>query len=632
MPISKHRRPATEQPGELLDLPLDGTARIEREATRQSPGEISAIGSLERRRPRRRPPRRRRAGWLWLILLLAFPLGSLVGYLLSTAPPIAALSTDLLDFGEVRLGATSVEQTIRVSNQGENVLRLAAAILTGEAADEFRVVADECIGSEVSAQADCALRLVFTPTGRGARRARIQLDSNAQGGARTLPLIGLGVAPELAVEPPALDLGRQIVGNAGAPAELRAGNRGTAPLQLGRFELGGPAAADFRRVADGCSSRLLAPGERCSVRFVFAPGESGKRRAELRIESDAGAPQTVILTGEATRRSPLLRIEPAEIGFEPLPVSRASPVRTIKLANDGNGPLAVHSVRLEQDDPSAFLVTAESCSEGEVPAGGACEIELRFRPGAEGEIQAFLAIDSSASPEPRKVSLRGAGTAAHATITPERLSFGQVAVRASSAALTVRVASSGSDWLKIGAVTVNGADRASFTARGCAGTELAPGEECLLEALFRPRRPGPHRADLRLEHNAGDRRHILSLNGLGVTARLSLDHSLIDFGEVRAGSAARRQLVLTNAGRGDLKILRMRLSGSSPAGRQSPFELDTRRCVGTVLEPDAACTVAISFRPATAGSHRLRLVIDHNAGNARKVTVTAVATAPPPSR
>ncbi len=648
MPVFKHRKPASEETGDLLDLPLGGTAKIERGTPERNLGNVDAIGSLQRRRR----PRRLSAGWLWLIFLLAFPLGGLVGYLLSTDPPVAALSTDFLDFGEVRLGTMGAEQTIRVSNQGEKVLRLAAAVLTGEAAGEFRVVADGCVGLEVSSLTDCALRLAFAPTGRGARRARIRLDSNAQGGTQTLPLIGVGVAPELVIEPLEIDLGRQSVGGAGAPAVLRVANRGTAPLQLGRIALGGPAAGDFRRVArlrgaagqTGCGSRLLLPGERCSVRFVFAPGEAGERRAELRIESDAAGSRTVVLKGYATRRSPILRLDPAELDFEPLPVTGTSPGRTITLANDGNGPLAIDSVRLEGDAASVFEVAAESCTEGQVLAAGACEIELRFRPGTEGEALAFLAIDSNVAPEPHRIPLRGTGTAAHVAIAPERLSFGEVAVRASSTTGVVRVTSSGSDRLKIGAVTVTGADAVTFTTDGCAGTELAPGGQCLLEVLFRPRRPGPHRADLQIKHNAGDRRHVLPLNGLGVVARLSLDRGSIDFGEAGIGSETRRRLVLTNAGRTELKILRVRLtgsrlsgsrlSGSRSAGSRSAghadFELDAVRCTGVTLGPNATCTVALTFRPTSAGSHHLRLVIDHNAGgSAREVPVTAGAAAPP---
>ncbi len=642
MAISR-RRPKADPPADLLDLPLSSKDPAAGDSTTGDPaagdlaiggpsgraphrpivkkrlGDLDAIDSLDRRRR----PGGRRIRWLWLILLLAVPLGALVGFFLRSDPPVAALSTDLLDFGEVRLGTTGGEQTIRVSNQGEKLLRLEAAVLAGEAANEFRIAGDDCGGREIAALADCGVRLTFAPTGRGARRARIRLDSNAPSGTQTVPLIGVGVTPELSVEPSHLDLGSQGVGGTGASADLRLGNRGTAALQLGRIELAGPATGDFRRVADGCSSRSLAPGERCTVRFAFAPREPGDRHAELRIESDAGAPVEVKLTGRAVLRQPLLRLEPEALDFEPRLVGEASPPRPLELANDGNGPLTLRGIELAGDAAVAYDLSTQSCLEQPVPAGGACALEIIFQPAAEGAARAFLQIDSDATAEPHLLPLSGTGIAPRLSVDPGRVSFGDVAVRSSSALRSLAVKSSGTAELRIGAVSVTGADAGSFSAEGCSGAVVAPAAECSLEIRFRPQRAGPHRADLILEHNAGSGRTRLPLNGLGVTARLSLDSSRIDFGEVPAGTTARRPLVLRNAGRSDLKILRLRLTGAG-----ADFELDAARCASATLAPGTSCSVGVVYRPASAGSRGLQLVIDHTAGEPRTVPITATGTPP----
>ncbi len=648
MAISR-RRPKTEPPKDLLDLPLsagvpaagepatgepatgdDGEHTARRPIVQRRPGvrsgelgDVGAIGSLQRLLSGRR-----RLRWLWLILLLAVPLGALVGYVLKADPPLAALSTDLLDFGEVRMGATGGEQTFRISNQGEEVLRLGAAVVSGEAASDFRVAGDGCAGREIAALDDCTVRLAFAPTDRGARRARIRIDSNAPNGPLAVPLIGVGVAPELVVEPAELDLGRERVGSASAPAPLRVVNRGTAALQLGRLELAGPAAGDFRRVADGCSSRSLLPGERCTVRLAFAPRKAGERRAELQITSDAGAPRAAKLVGLAELLEPRLRIEPGALDFEPMLVGTEGPARALSLANDGNAELAVRGVELEGEGASLFEVSATGCLERPVPPAGACEVEVRFLPTAEGEARALLAIDSSAAPEPRRLPLSGAGIAPRLSIEPGRVSFGQVALRRSSEPRTLRVTSSGSAELRLDGAKVGGADAGAFSAGGCATQALAPGASCFLEVRFRPRRSGPHRAELILEHDAGDRRTRLPLNGLGVTGRLSLDRSRLDFGEVAAGAEARRLLTLRNPGRSELKVLRLRLTGTTTA-----FELDGSGCAGAVLEPGAACDLAVVFRPTSAGGRSLQLVIDHNAASEpREVPITATATAPPEPR
>lgn len=581
-------------------------------------------------RPRRA---RRRGGALWVVLLLAFPLGALVGYFLSSDPPVAALSADRLDFGEVRLGTTGGEQLVRVANQGEQGLWITSTVLAGEAAAEFRIAADGCAGVEVAARADCPVRVAFSPAARGPRRASLRLDTNAPGGAPPVALIGAGVAPELTVEPAALDLGSQAVGSTGTPATVRLGNRGNAALRLGRVDLVGRAARDFRRLADDCSKQELEPGEGCSLRYAFAPSVAGERRAALRIPSDAAdAAVEVALVGRALDQTPVLRLDPERLDFGGLRVGEASAPLTVELANDGKGPLAIRGLRLGrvQDVAAggAFELSAAACTGAEVPPGGSCEVEIRFRPVAEVSAAAILEIDTSAGREPGRVRLWGVGTAPGLSVAPARLSFGEVGVRATSPARGVRLASSGSGDLVIADVAVTGADAESFAAGadGCAAAALGPGGECTVEVHFRPRRPGPHRAELVLRHNAEGRSHRVPLNGFGVTARLSLDRQRIDFGEVVSGQQARQRLVLTNSGRTSLTVERLRLTG----GRDSGFALDGDRCSGTILGPGEACAAGVRFSPRSPGAHSIRLAIDHSAGDRLlEVPVNATAVLPP---
>ncbi len=589
-------------------------------------GDGDPIAAPPRRR-RREPRRRPRIGWLWPVLLLAFPIGALVGYFSSSDPPAAALSTDLLDFGEVRLGAASAQQVVRVSNRGEQALWINAASLEGDAAGDFRVVADDCAGLEVPAAAECSVRLVFEPAVRGARRARVRLDGNAVGGPRAVPLIGVGVAPELAVEPGELDLGRQAVGGVGEPATLRLTNRGTAALRLGRIRLEGRHAEDFRRVADDCGQRLLEPGERCSVSVVLTPTRAGARQAAIWIESDAAAePARVSLIGRAWVQEPVLRLDPQRVDFGSSRVGEATDARAVTLANDGNGPLRLRAVRLKRPD-LGFEVSAAPCSGAELQPGGGCRLEVSFRPRAEGAVATVLEVDSNAPRSPHRLALAGTGTVPRASVEPSRLSFGEVDVGTTSEARAVRLGSSGSDALRIAGVAVSGADADAFSARGCSGAVVAPGEACRVEVRFRPRRAGPHRAELLLRHDASGGSVQLPLNGLGVAAGLSLDPSRLDFGEVRTGEAARRRLTLRSSGRADLEIRRLRLTG----GRDTGFEIDDDRCSGATLEPAETCTVTVLFRPASAGTRSTQLAIEHSAGDRpREVPMTATAVGVPP--
>ncbi len=605
--MAKRPQDLPPPPSDLLDLPLGDRGGAPQLPLRRA-GDLETIGSLDRRR---RPPRTRGA-WLWLILLLAFPIGALVGYFLSSEPPLAVLSDSLLDFGEVRLGRSGDDQVIRIANHGEEVLWLASAGLEGEAAAEFAITSDGCAGLEIEALEACEVRLAFRPGQGGPRRARLRVDSNAINGQQSVALSGVGVRPELNVEPAQLDFGRQVIGRGGASADLRVDNRGTAALYLGRIELTGGAAADFLRVSDDCGARDLAPGGRCVVRFTFVPRAEGERRATVRIESDANdQPIEVSLIGQGLDHTPVLRLDPERLDFGGIAVSEASPSQVVKIANDGQGPLTVRRVQLtELPYGGVYEIVSENCTHRPVPPSRACDITVRFRPADESSAQSYLTIDSTAGQKSVRVSLSGFGTAPHARFDPSRLSFGEVGVRIVSAPRLLRIASTGGVSLGVGEIQLTGTDAESFAAQGCSATSVPPGSECVVEVFFRPRRAGPHRAELIVRHDADDRQQRIRLNGLGAVSNLSLDPGEVDFSDVTSGTSSRRRVELRSSGRSGLEIRRLRLTASG-----SEFELNDDRCSNKTLPPGRTCSVVVVFKPTSSGVRNVRLEIEHSGGS-----------------
>jgi hypothetical protein len=115
----------------------------------------------------------------------------------------------------------------------------------------------------------------------------------------------LGVGASLT--PTSLDLGSQAVGGQSGPQTVTLTNNGgtaitgVAPVVTGPVGLSGPAAGDFAISADGCSNRVLVPGESCSVQALLAPGSTGDKAATLTISSNAPAAQrSVALSGTGT--------------------------------------------------------------------------------------------------------------------------------------------------------------------------------------------------------------------------------------------------------------------------------------------------------------------------------------------
>jgi len=574
--------------------------------------------------------------WLWLLVLLALPLGAIGGYFLRLDPPLAVLSEDLLDFGEVRIGSTSPPRTLEIRNEGQRSLLITQLVLEDEMAAEFAVVADSCTERKVPAQSQCSVDVAFKPAGSGPRKARLEILSAPPGRPQTVPVIGIGVAGRLNFEPPELDFGQHTVATASSPATMWLSNTGSAPLEIGRIELAGLAGADFVTLADECSTHTLAPGERCSLRYRFIPTAEGERRATVRGASDvaeqepgdeAPAPQGPWLVGIGLAQEPLLRLEPEHLDFESTLVGESSPPRTVTFTNEGTGPLTIAQLSVEGAQ-GRFDILPGGCDDGRLEPGTSCSADVVFRPSREGAARAVLEIRHDAGQGLHRVALIGTGTAPHVFLEPLRLSFGEVPIGKTGGPHTVRIVNSGTGELRVNEVRTRGDDAGSFSASAgsCTGAPLEPGANCTIGVRFQPRRDGPHRAELVIRHSAAEGSQRVPLNGLGTTARLSLDRSSLDFGEVRVAQVSHRRLVVSNTGRAVLGIRRVRLAGSYARD----FELTADSCSGAALKPETSCTVNVRFVPSTAGSRTAVLEIEHDAaGSPREVALSATATPPP---
>ncbi len=604
---------------DFLDLPLTAGGGREEEPT-PSP-----------------PPRRRSRPWLapLLILLIAAAAG---GWYLSLSPPSAELSAESLDFDDVRLGTESGELAVEVRNRGEKNLSVAGASITVEGLNEFTVTTDECSGREVRPGETCNLKLRFTPESRGARQARLEIASNAIDGTVSLPLLGNAVEPELSFDPARLDFGEQLVGSTGTTSRLWLTNGGSAPLALGKVELEGLAAADFVSGTDACSDVTLAPGKRCGVEYRFVPTVEGLRRAQVTIRSDARPLETSPwLVGIGLPREPLLRLEPERLEFGSWLVGAESAPQTVTIHNEGDGPLVLGRLRtslaelssVDGDEERAvgFAVVTDGCSGGTVVPGANCQIEIAFRPLREGDARAFFEIEHSARQGRHALPVFGTGTAPRASVDPSRLSFGEVPVAIQSQPRVLRVVNSGSGPLRISRIALEGADRRAFEppASSCISATVEPGTGCSVEIRFRPYRDGPHRAELVVSHSAGDGIHRLPVNGIGVSAKLTVEPERLDLGEVRVTSEGRQSLVLRNRGRAAVEIQALGLRGTYA----SDFELRDDRCSESVLPPGGSCTASVRFAPRSVGTRNAVVEIVHRVEGPRQVPVTATALEPP---
>jgi hypothetical protein len=105
------------------------------------------------------------------------------------ATPLVSLSTTVIDFGLVEVGASQTKE-LKVKNQGTAPLIISGASITSPVSD-FRV-AVLCGSAPVPRGGECAAAITFVPQSIGTRSASLQLQDNAPDSPRTIALTGFG--------------------------------------------------------------------------------------------------------------------------------------------------------------------------------------------------------------------------------------------------------------------------------------------------------------------------------------------------------------------------------------------------------------------------------------------------------
>jgi len=612
------------------------------------------------REPPPQEPERDSSRRRWLLPLIAVGLvaaGVLVGVLWPRGtPPVAALSTPLLDFGQQRVQAEGPPQELVVSNKGTRPLRVESVALTGAAPEDFRVHADGCTGRELDAVGQCTVLVGFEPTGSpGARSAALEVVGDFGNSPVQVPLLGSAVAPVLSLDRHALRFAPRPVGGAGggAPERLVVTNRGGAPLEMGRLSLEGVAAGDFERRSDFCSGRTLRPDERCTVEIAFSPRAEGERTGVLELPGEGVATSRVELRGVGVAPAVELTVEPARLDFGDGSVGQTVGALSLDVLNPGDRPVEVTEIEVgEKAREAGFRRLAESCTETPLAPGAGCAVRVDWQPGDEGEVTGALVLRylerrDGAGEDPAseaagtevtgelRVPLRGLGVTPRLALRPEALTFGEIRVGSGEGTATARLTNRGSGPARVAEVRVLGDDAGAFSVepspRGCFGADLAPGSECSLQVSFRPRRTGSHRARLVVRSDAAGASPEAVLAGTGVAPRLVTRPQELEFGRVVVSETAERSLVLANEGTAPATLGSLTPVGPAAADFRviGGGCIDGRTTVET-LAPGDSCRLGVRFTPRAEGRRTARLRLGRDAPDGPREVVLRATALPAP--
>jgi hypothetical protein len=100
------------------------------------------------------------------------------------------LSPDSINFGNQKVGTTSVPIPITLTNIGKTTLSISQIKINGTDAGDFAQT-NNC-RSSVPAGGHCKITVTFTPKAKGHRSAEVAIHDNGGGSPQTVPLAGTG--------------------------------------------------------------------------------------------------------------------------------------------------------------------------------------------------------------------------------------------------------------------------------------------------------------------------------------------------------------------------------------------------------------------------------------------------------
>lgn len=325
------------------------------------------------------------------------------------APALLATETGgadqgIVDFGRVTSGSNG-RQTIRVINRGDQELPPPALEVTG-ATEGAGLAFESACAAPLAFEQTCEVTLTFSPTVIGPHSATLELGAEP-GGRVSLLLRGEGREPGRLVLAADAEGGEDF-GDVALGSSLARSFTLTNPgdVASGVLTL---RTDDSQFVVDGAACAELTAGESCALSVSFTPASNAATETRLSVLSPVAGETGIALQGRG--RSPggvaATRTERdlgrANIG-EP-----SGPTNEFTWTVNNPGDLPSGALTVVNTNPDDFDVTADTCSDTEVPGGGSCTVTTVFAPDAEGNRVSEIVVTDPSSAQSVTLQVTGFG-------------------------------------------------------------------------------------------------------------------------------------------------------------------------------------------------------------------------------
>jgi hypothetical protein len=603
---------------------------------------------------------------------------TLTGTGASTVPPVV-LSPATYVFGPQTVNASSAGNygydPLLVENHGTSPIIIASVVITAGGADFSLSSSEGSCAIVISANSNCSLFPVFSPSGIGYRTGTLTVK-DTQGNIYTASLAGYGVAisDSAGFSPPSLNFQSLAVGDAPDATEqtLFLVNTGNTPLAVGRLTsvnvvLGATNVGNFS-ASDECSEANLDPGAVCYITVYFRPLTVGEMPASITAPVTYADGNTAILTARVSGAAiPVITtatLLPAVAAFGSTTIGQTSPDSwTFTATNTGDETLFLGTPSSRNLSPypgfsgpptTDFVGNIGSCA-GNFAPGQTCSFTISFAPIALGTRTGSITIPGSfANGRTGTLYAAFSGTAIAATqivqINPMSSLFNaEVAGTLDiNNELTYSVVNAGT-----GPVIMNSATTTpnfTVTSDTCSGKTIPaappnamPGNRnaCQIVVAFTPlasATAGFLQGTLTIADNAaGPQTVSLAGYALSTAQALTLSQSTVSFATLPVDTSSASQVVYLvdrapyNNGTGTLpriQIDSIQLGGINP----SDFE-ETENCGGSLgftLAGRTVCSFTILFAPnaGTLGPRSATVTITPAVGPPLTIQLTGNAATP----
>lgn len=283
------------------------------------------------------------------------------------------------------------------------------------------------------------------------------------------------VAPEIAIDPGSLSFAAQPVGSESSNQYVTLLQLGTAPVTINTIASSG----DFLQ-SNQCTGIVISA--QCYVTVNFLPTATGVRNGMLTINTSGGS-QYVGLSGIGNA-SLSITVSPTALSFPIQTLNALSSYQDVNITNTGSQTVDFTSFILTGANPGDFLLNNQCSST--LAVGANCNVQVAFRPSAQGLRTATLNIADNAANNPQIVALSGLGDALH--VSTNLLEFGNVK-QGSSDSLPLTLRNLGSKAIAVSQIKfdVNAAD---YSQTNTCGGSIPPRSFCTMTVTFSPQAQG----------------------------------------------------------------------------------------------------------------------------------------------